>query len=59
MRANPRVVGAVWFNADKEADWRIDSSPSSLQAFQAAMAQAGVQTAFVPVAPSGAKLAVR
>jgi len=53
MRANPRVVGAVWFNANKEADWRVESSPASLQAFQAAMAQPGVQTAFAPVAPSG------
>lgn len=57
MRANPRVVGAVWFNADKEADWRVDSSAASLQAFQAAMADASVQTAFVPVAPSRALLA--
>jgi endoglucanase len=57
MRANPRVVGAVWFNANKEADWRVESSPASLQAFQAAMAQPGVQTAFVPVAPSGTRIA--
>jgi endoglucanase len=56
MRANPRVVGAVWFNANKEADWRVESSPASLQAFQAAMAQPGVQTAFAPVAPSGNRL---
>jgi endoglucanase len=59
LRANPRVVGAVWFNANKEADWRVDSSPAALQAFQAAMAQAGVQTAFAPVAPSGNRLAAR
>lgn len=57
MRANPRVVGAVWFNANKEADWRVDSTPASLQAFQAAVADASVQTAFVPVAPSRTKLA--
>jgi len=57
MRANPRVVGAVWFNADKEADWRVESSSSSLQAFRAAMAQPGVQVAFAPVAPSGTRLA--
>jgi hypothetical protein len=53
------VVGAVWFNANKEADWRVDSSPASLQAYQAAMAQAGVQTAFAPAAPSRTKLASR
>ncbi|HEX8831091.1 MAG TPA: hypothetical protein VF705_08010, partial [Longimicrobium sp.] len=56
MRANPRVVGAVWFNANKEADWRVESSSASLQAFQAAMAQPGVQVAFAPVAPSGNRL---
>jgi hypothetical protein len=47
----------VWFNANKEADWRVDSSAASLQAFQAAMADASVQTAFVPVSPSRTKLA--
>ncbi|HSU14713.1 glycoside hydrolase family 26 protein [Longimicrobium sp.] len=57
MRANPRVVGAVWFNANKEADWRVESSTASLQAFQAAMADSGIQTAFVPVAPSRTMLA--
>jgi endoglucanase len=57
MRANPQVVGAVWFNANKEADWRVDSSAASLQAFQAAMADASVQTAFIPVSPSRTKLA--
>ena len=57
MRANPQVVGAVWFNANKEADWRVDSTPASLQAFQAAMADASVQTAFVPVTASRTKLA--
>jgi endoglucanase len=57
MRANPHVAGAVWFNANKEADWRVNSSASALSAYKAAMAQAGVQTAFVPVAPSGNALA--
>lgn len=59
MRANPHVIGAIWFNMQKEADWRVDSSPASLQAFQAAMATPGVQTAFVPVAPSRTMLAAR
>jgi hypothetical protein len=53
MLANPRVAGAVWFNANKETDWRIESSSSSLQAYQQAMANAAVQVAFTPVAPSG------
>ena len=29
-----RVHALVWFNIDKECDWRIDSSPDSLRAFQ-------------------------
>jgi endoglucanase len=49
MRSHPNVVGAVWFNMQKETDWRIDSSSSSLQAYREAMADAGVQTAFQPI----------
>lgn len=30
----PKVKGVVWFDLLKETDWRIDSSKSSLQAFQ-------------------------
>ncbi|MGI8826263.1 MAG: glycoside hydrolase family 26 protein [Chloroflexota bacterium] len=30
----PRVVGAIWFDAIKETDWRVNSSSSSLTAFQ-------------------------
>ncbi len=33
--AFPRVEAIVWFNEDKEADWRIESSFRSLQAFRA------------------------
>lgn len=29
-----RVQVVVWFNIDKECDWRIDSSPDTLRAFQ-------------------------
>jgi hypothetical protein len=57
MRANPRVVGAIWFNANKEADWRVESSTASLQAFKTAMADTRIQTAFAPVAPSRTMLA--
>jgi beta-mannanase len=31
----PRVRAVVWFDRDKETDWRVNSSPSSLAAFQA------------------------
>jgi mannan endo-1,4-beta-mannosidase len=30
----PRVRAAVWFDADKEADWRVNSSPQSLRAWR-------------------------
>lgn len=30
----PRVRGLLWFNYNKEADWRIDSSPAAAQAFR-------------------------
>jgi len=30
----PKITEIVWFNLLKETDWRINSTPSSLQAFQ-------------------------
>ena len=30
----PRVKAVVWFNANKEEDWRVDSSPDSLEAYR-------------------------
>ena len=27
-----KIQGVVWFEAQKEADWRMDSSPESLKA---------------------------
>lgn len=35
LRRQPRVRAALWFNLDKETDWRIDSSRESLEAFRA------------------------
>jgi beta-mannanase len=32
-----RVVGADWFNMNKETDWRINSSSAALAAYQAAL----------------------
>jgi glycosyl hydrolase family 26 len=37
MLRDPQVVGAVWFNMNKEADWRINSSAGSLAAYRTAM----------------------
>lgn len=33
-----RVDALVWFDADKETDWRVDSSPASLAAFRRVLA---------------------
>lgn len=38
LDAQPDVTGLVWFNHNKETDWRIDSSPSSALAFKTALA---------------------
>lgn len=34
MEKNPQIKGCVWFNINKEADWRIDSSPEALGTFR-------------------------
>jgi hypothetical protein len=31
----PKIAGWIWFNENKERDWRVNSDPSSLAAFQA------------------------
>ncbi len=33
----PRIIGVTWFNANKERDWRIESSTASLNAFKTAI----------------------
>jgi beta-mannanase len=37
LTAWPQVRGMMWFDFDKETDWRIDSSPASLAAYQAGL----------------------
>ena len=49
--------GCIWFNASKEADWRVQSSATALAAYQAAVTADGVQSAFAPVAASYSRLA--
>ena len=34
LRADPRLAGVTWFSHRKELDWRVDSSPTSLEAFR-------------------------
>ena len=46
MRRHPAVIGAIWFNTRKEADWRIDSSANAVQAFRAVMGDRNVRTSF-------------
>jgi beta-mannanase len=38
LKANPEIKGFVWFDIQKETDWPIDSSPTSLAAFRAGLA---------------------
>lgn len=38
LAAQPDVAGFVWFNLNKETDWRINSSDSSATAFKNALA---------------------
>ncbi len=35
----PRIIGVTWFDENKEHDWRITSSSSTLAAFRAAVAK--------------------
>ncbi|MDQ0870290.1 hypothetical protein QFZ70_002763 [Arthrobacter sp. V1I9] len=37
LAAQPDVMGFAWFHLQKEADWRINSSPSSAFALNAAL----------------------
>jgi Glycosyl hydrolase family 26 len=33
----PQVAGWLWFNENKERDWRVNSTPASLEAFKSAL----------------------
>ncbi|MDH3017404.1 glycosyl hydrolase [Gordonia alkanivorans] len=39
IEAHDRVSGFVWFQMDKERDWRFNSSPASTAAFRESLAQ--------------------
>ncbi len=59
--AFPRVEAIVWFNEDKETDWRMESSFRSLQAFRSYFRgrqdaeSPPTQAALAPAAPAGAQ----
>lgn len=46
LERHPSVVGAVWFNAKKERDWRLDSSASALAGFRVAVDHPRVRARF-------------
>ena len=46
MRNHRNVIGAIWFNAAKEADWRVESSREALDAYRAVMRDPNIRTAF-------------
>ncbi|MGN6300933.1 MAG: glycoside hydrolase family 26 protein [Angustibacter sp.] len=37
VQRDTRISGLVWFNADKETDWRVNSSPEAMAAFRQGM----------------------
>lgn len=60
LQSHPRVVGAIWFNMNKETDWRLNSSPGALQAYRKAMRQPRVRSTFAdPPGQPGTRLAAR
>ena len=38
LAAHPEIRGVIWFNHDKEADWRIQSSDASRISYAAVVA---------------------
>jgi hypothetical protein len=37
LKATPGVTGFAWFEFNKETDWRVESSSTSLAAFMAGL----------------------
>jgi len=37
IKEDKRIIGWLWFNENKEKDWRVNSSPSSLDAFRSSL----------------------
>jgi len=51
--AFPRVRAVVWFQRNKETDWRVNSSPTALAAFQGLAANPAWAGPAPPVHPGG------
>ncbi|MGY0005400.1 glycoside hydrolase family 26 protein [Micromonospora sp. I033] len=45
---HPDIIGLIWFEVDKELDWRIVSSPAVAQAFATAVADRRYQFSWSP-----------
>jgi beta-mannanase len=45
---HPEVIGVIWFEADKEVDWRIANAPAAAAAFAANASNALYDTAWTP-----------
>ena len=51
MIEHPKVVGGIWFHMNKETDWRVNTLPQVLQAYQEVMRDPRVLDTFVDVSP--------
>ena len=54
MRSNPSIVGAIWFDMKKEADWRIASTAASAAAYRAAMSEYSVDAVYADIVATNA-----
>lgn len=45
---HPEVIGVIWFEADKEVDWRIAHAPAAAAAFGAGASNAVYDTVWAP-----------
>jgi hypothetical protein len=52
-RRFPKVRAVVWFHANKETDWRVNSSAASLSAFRSILAERTRRSAAKPSAAGG------
>jgi endoglucanase len=51
MIDHPKIVGGVWFHMQKETDWRVNTLPQVLEAYQEVMRDPRVAETFVDVSP--------
>jgi len=48
-RSFPRISGVVWFDTNKETDWRIEADPACIQAFKTGLRLAGIGLTIEPI----------